>query len=110
MSDDKLREQVNQISSAVDRVDLQTDEIAAWLNQELGYGSGDQIGGAWGRRLLQVEIAVQECRDVLRGKGNELGLMQRVAMLWWSFPIVVSICSTAIGTAVGYALGWIGAK
>ncbi|MEM9657713.1 MAG: hypothetical protein AAF961_05060 [Planctomycetota bacterium] len=102
---------MTQIEQAVGRVEKQSGDVVDWLHAELGYQAPESGGGVLGRRLTLVEVAAQECREILRGTGNELGLMQRVALLWWSFPIVVSISSTALGTIVGYGIrSWLGSR
>ena len=79
-------------------LERETAQLVAYLRGELGYPG--QASGAMRRQIEEHDAMIRNFEEVLRGRGDELGLVGWVMVMRRSWLTIVAL----VGAAFGYFL------
>ena len=95
MSEKRSEPRPLEICGELRRLEMQHDRLCAWLRAELGYDTESE--GNVHRRLQETHEVAAETLKLLRGEGNNMGLIGRVEILTKSWNVLLCTVTAFVG-------------
>lgn len=80
------------------QLERRLDRLIAWLNSELGYETSAE--GNVNRLMKETHNRATEALNLLRGEGDQIGMLGKVELLFRSWHVLLSLVAALAGYIV----------